>query len=121
MNEIQLTKLSLDRMFRYDPKTGHLTRKFGRQGSPQGCVIGTRNRDGNVAVVDGESCRVDRLVWIMHHGIDPLRLKHIDGDKYNDRIENLEYVPPPKPYVKKVKVETVPEGNQWWKIFEGVK
>ena len=118
--EIPYTKLSLDMMFRYDPATGNLIRKVGRQGSPEGSVVGYKSKLGRMIGIDGGSWRADRVVWIMHFNVDPMSLRHLNGNIFDDRIENLEYVPHPKP-VKKVKVKKVPEGNQWWKTFEGVE
>lgn len=38
--------------------------------------------------------RASRLVWAYHHGVWPsLHIDHIDGNKGNDRIENLRDVP----------------------------
>jgi hypothetical protein len=35
---------------------------------------------------------VSRLIWKMHHGIDPLFIDHADRDQTNNRVENLRSV-----------------------------
>ena len=39
--------------------------------------------------VGGKSYRVHRLVFLYHHGYMPTQVDHIDGDRMNNRIENL--------------------------------
>lgn len=39
--------------------------------------------------VGGKSYRVHRLVFLHHHGYMPTQVDHIDGDRMNNRIENL--------------------------------
>lgn len=50
------------------------------------------DRDGYVRVrVDGREYRAHRLIWEMFNGPipDELLVDHIDGDVFNNRIENL--------------------------------
>jgi len=39
--------------------------------------------------VDGKSYRVHRLVFLYHHGYMPIQVDHIDGNRINNKIENL--------------------------------
>ena len=39
--------------------------------------------------VSGKSYRVHRLVFLYHHGYMPNQVDHIDGNRMNNRIENL--------------------------------
>ena len=82
--------------FRYDAKTGQLIRrKTTAPNAVKGDAIYRRNGRGYVlTTIDGESYRVHRLIWKIHHG-EPRRdmsIDHIDGDKENNRIENLRLV-----------------------------
>lgn len=71
-------------MFTYDDgllinaKTGH--------------IYCNTDRDGYIRVrVSGREFRAHRLIWEMHYGTIPdgMLVDHIDGDPYNNRIENL--------------------------------
>lgn len=37
----------------------------------------------------GKSHYAHRVIYLMHHGVYPYEVDHIDGDKRNNRIENL--------------------------------
>lgn len=39
--------------------------------------------------VCGKSYRVHRLVFLYHHGYMPIQVDHIDGNRMNNKIENL--------------------------------
>ena len=39
--------------------------------------------------VGGKSYRVHRLVFLYHHGYMPIQVDHIDGNRMNNKIENL--------------------------------
>lgn len=50
---------------------------------------GTLRKQYEVIGVIGKQWLTHRLVYIMHNGQAPKYLDHIDGDKRNNRIENL--------------------------------
>lgn len=39
--------------------------------------------------VDGRYVYAHRVIWKMHHGDDPHQIDHINGDRCDNRIENL--------------------------------
>ena len=39
--------------------------------------------------VGGKSYRIHRLVFLYHHGYMPIQVDHIDGNRMNNKIENL--------------------------------
>lgn len=65
-----------------------------------GCLI--RNRTGKEIIfskdkhhryyrigIRGKTNFVHRIIFLYHHGYLPKGIDHIDGDRYNNRIENL--------------------------------
>lgn len=80
--------------FDYDPKTGHLIRKAQKYtnkkliGRPAGCV----RPDGYVVVsVENKLYLAHRIIWCMLNTEidDSLYIDHIDGNRSNNRLENL--------------------------------
>jgi len=61
--------------------------------SPRACagdIAGTLANTGYVVIgVDSKRYLAHRLVFLLHHGYMPQEVDHIDGDRANNRIENL--------------------------------
>lgn len=77
-------------VFAYDPDNGGLYRRQSGQRAGRALRNGYRS-----VCVDGEAWREHRLVWIWAHGVVPGEydeIDHIDGDRANNRIENLRLV-----------------------------
>lgn len=80
------------RMFSYQPD-GTLIRRVAHGGKPPGAVVGSAHHDGYVQTkFRGLNFQVHRIVWLMHHGDLPDVLDHINGDRADNRIENLRSV-----------------------------
>ncbi len=47
-----------------------------------------------VGSIDGLKYAAHRVIWKYVHGVDPLHIDHIDGNRENNRIENLRSVNP---------------------------
>ena len=62
-----------------------------------GTAAGWANRDvhGQQYInveIDNKSYKVHRLVFMYHHGYFPSTIDHIDGNRFNNKIENLREV-----------------------------
>lgn len=80
-------------LFDYDKSTGLFTRRItvGRHGRfRKGETPGTENGNGYVRMyVDSKRYYAHRLAWLHTFGSMPSQLDHIDGDRSNNRIDNL--------------------------------
>lgn len=80
-----ISHAELLRRFEYVNKTG--LRRKGKYAGKTGNV----NTTGYVRVqIDGKSYLMHRAVWFFHKKKWPLEINHLDGDKLNCAIENLE-------------------------------
>ena len=81
-------------LFEYCPATGRLLRKVGRGSAKVGESAGADNGFGYIRVNFNGRLRLrSHLVWLMLKGFWPtLTLDHIDGNRQDDRIENLREV-----------------------------
>jgi hypothetical protein len=89
-----ITQQRLHELFEY--RDGTLIRKVSVQSNAkEGDVIGSVNNCGYLhARIDRKNYKVHRLIFLYHHGYltDGLHMDHIDGNKTNNRIENLREV-----------------------------
>jgi hypothetical protein len=74
----------------FDYQDGNLIRKIGRVneiGQVAGCL---HKGKGYIHVKIKAKCfKAHRLIFLYHHGYLPECVDHIDGDKTNNKIENL--------------------------------
>lgn len=78
----------------YDEDSGSLRWLVSRGRVKRGDVAGRIGNKGYVIVqVDGRGYHAHRVVWMLKNGEFPtIHLDHIDGDRANNRIENLRKV-----------------------------
>ncbi len=84
-----LTQERLKELFSYD--NGNLLYKNKGLRTKIGDVAGWSNGNGYIRIdVDGKKYYAHRLIWIYHNGqFEDEIIDHIDGDKTNNKIENL--------------------------------
>lgn len=69
---------------------GDLAWKVGRGGVKAGATAGRIDSHGYIQVqFKGRKYLAHRLIFLMHHGYLPDYVDHINGEKANNRIENL--------------------------------
>jgi AAA+ ATPase superfamily predicted ATPase len=87
------TQEYLKERFTYDEEAGVLIwRTHLRTARYVGKVAGCRNKDGYLRInLNKKSHATHRLIWVYLNGEIPegLEIDHIDGDKTNNRIDNL--------------------------------
>lgn len=56
-----------------------------------GQIAGTATNDAGYKIVGigGKTYRAHRIIFLYHHGYIPNKIDHIDGDRSNNKIENL--------------------------------
>jgi hypothetical protein len=74
----------------FDYKDGILYNKRNVERIKFGKKVGTINSKGYISTVIHEKrYYVHRLIFMIHHGFLPKNIDHIDGNKANNKIENL--------------------------------
>lgn len=86
-----LTVDLLNHLFEYDKETGNLIWKTRPTNSVKaGEIAGSETEKGYIRIaINHKKYRAHRLVFLMHKGYLPKTLDHINGDRKDNRIENL--------------------------------
>lgn len=93
-----MTSLTVDRLrelLDYSPASGRFTWLTRRGRAAAGSVAGAIHKYGyQVIQIDGKGYGAHRLAWLYTHGSMPTAfVDHINGDRTDNRIENLRDVP----------------------------
>lgn len=86
--------LTVDRikeLFDYDQVTGNLIWKVTKSPTaPSGSIAGSTNAKGHINLqIDKKMYAAHQIVFMLHHGMIPNEIDHINGIKADNRIENL--------------------------------
>lgn len=85
-----LTRQRLCEVLDYDPATGVFTWREKRGNCSEGYEAGCVEESGYRRIrIDRVPYYAHRLAWLYVHGGSPRRVHHRDGDKLNNRIDNL--------------------------------
>lgn len=86
-----MNKKRLHELVSYDPETGIFIRKVNSGTAIEGDVAGGKCGNGYILIsLDGKQYSAHRLAWMYMHGSWPAKLiDHINGDKTDNRIQNL--------------------------------
>lgn len=88
-----LTQEYLKEVFEY--KDGKLYWKVSKPNVNVGDTVGNPNGTGYLQTkVNYKRYVVHQLIFMLHHGYCPPQVDHIDGDRSNNRIENLREATP---------------------------
>jgi hypothetical protein len=81
---------------KYDPETGVFTWIFKHCGVRTGAAAGGLNQEGYIQIkFDRCNHRAHRLAWLFVYGVMPTAgLDHINGDRTDNRIQNLREATP---------------------------
>lgn len=85
-----VTQDDLKRYFNYNAKTGVVINKITRGNSKKGERSGAIDNRGYLTVsINSKMMQIHRLAFLYEKGYLPKYIDHIDGDKLNNKIDNL--------------------------------
>lgn len=85
-----ISKARVRELFDYQPNTGVLVRKVTRGNRSAGRIVDTPSSKGYLRVlVDGKRYYAHQVVWVYFHDSWAKQIDHINGNKQDNRIENL--------------------------------
>jgi hypothetical protein len=75
----------------FDYKDGELYWKQSKGNSKAGCKAGTIDKINKYCYVkiNNKRYQLHRIIFLYHHGYQPIIIDHIDGNGLNNKIENL--------------------------------
>jgi len=78
----------LNELFEY--RDGNLYNRTNRNSkSKKGDIAGSYSGRYGLITIDSQAFTIHRIIFFMHHGYLPKEIDHINGNKHDNRIENL--------------------------------
>jgi len=87
MKRLEVSQQRVLELFKYED--GKLFRRS--DGKQMGCYTNKYHRYARI-VIDKKDYKLHRIVFLYHHGYLPEVIDHINGDRYDNHIENLREV-----------------------------
>lgn len=89
MSNAPLSPADVQRLFDYQDGVLLWRGNHGRRGRA-GAIAGTQGTYARYVTINGQKLTCARLTWAWHHAAWPAgKVRHLDHDQFNDRIENL--------------------------------
>ena len=84
----ELTQTYVQELFDY-AEGKLLWKKKRKMNRALGTVAGSRHKRYLRVCIDQKLHMAHRIVWLWHYGFMPTQIDHINGDRFDNRIENL--------------------------------
>lgn len=94
-NMKQIPFYLVDKLFKYNPETGIVTRKISRSNrTKKGQIVGSKNKGGYLQIFIGnDQYLLHRVVWCIAYKESPKGyIDHINGVRTDNRLSNLRVV-----------------------------
>lgn len=92
----ELTQELYRDLFIYNPESGALRWRKTLRGHLRGDMAGHESRQGYVLSYHGRALLAHQIIWLMQTGQTAGRIRHLNGDKLDNRWANLQAVETPR-------------------------